>query len=118
MSDKPGALDVVGQLLRADRIVFDRDQPSARLAQPHPDPDRAVAARAANLERALRAARRDHQPKEPAVLLGDREHALVLGLDVGEDLLDLRCLRRQQRTSDNDPDQHTRDQISIILNLD
>ena len=32
---EPGALDVVGELLRADRIVLDRDEPSARFAQPH-----------------------------------------------------------------------------------
>ena len=57
---QPGAADVVGQLLRAHRVVLDRHELAARLAQPHAHPDRAVAARAADLERALRAARRDH----------------------------------------------------------
>ena len=80
--------------LRADRVVLDRDQLAAGLAQPHADPDRAVAAGAADLERALRAARRDHQPQEPAVLFRHRQLALVLRLDVGEDLVHVRRLRR------------------------
>ena len=44
---------------------------AAGLAQAEAHPDRAVAERAADLERALRAARRDHDAKEPAVFLGD-----------------------------------------------
>jgi len=81
---QPGALDVLFELLCAHRIVFDGHESAAGRAQSHPDPDGAGAARAADLERPLRAARCDHQPHEAAVLFRDRELALVLGFDLGE----------------------------------
>ena len=50
------------------RVVLDRDQRAAGLAEAEADPDRAVAAGAADLERALRARRRHEQAQEAAIL--------------------------------------------------
>ena len=91
-----GALDVVGELLRAHGVVLDRDQLPPVSRSPMRHPDRAVAAGAANLERVLRAARRDHQPEESPVLFRHGQLALVLGLDLRQELLHFGRLRRRR----------------------
>ena len=69
-------------------VVLDGHQRAAGFAQTEPDPDRAVAARASDFERARRAARGDQQPQEAAILLRDREHALVGRPDLVEQRVD------------------------------
>jgi hypothetical protein len=79
MSDMPAFADVVGGDCGALRIEFDRGQTPAGFAQPETDPDGAVAVGAADFERALGAARHDHEAQEPAVLLRDGELLAVDG---------------------------------------
>ena len=62
-----GALDVGGEFLRAHRVVLDGGEPAAGVAQAQADPDRAVAARAADLQRRVaRATRRSARRNRPS----------------------------------------------------
>src|SRR6476469_6965247 len=61
---------------------------AARLAEPEPDPDRAVAAGGADLERLLDAFRRREHAQEPPVFLRHGELPFVGGPDALEDLFD------------------------------
>ena len=79
------------------RVVLDGDQPPARFAQPHADPDRAVAAGRADFQRLLRAVGRDQQAKEAAVFCGNRQLARIRLPDVVEHRLNLRGQARRGR---------------------
>ena len=59
------------------RVVLDGRQPAARFAQPQPNPDGAVSARGANLERPLAPLDATMQAQESAILLGNGQLALV-----------------------------------------
>jgi hypothetical protein len=85
-----GLPDVGGRLLRALRVVLDRHHLAAALAGSETEPDTAVAARRADLEHRFGAARGDEHAQKPPILLGDRQLALVDGLDGFENRFDLR----------------------------
>ncbi len=93
MSERPGLGDVGLRLLGTLRVVFDGDQPAAGLAQAQADPDGAVAAGRADLERPLAAAGRHQQAQETAVFFGYRQLAPVGLPDV----------REQRRDGGGDP---------------
>src|SRR5262245_53753695 len=86
------ALDIRGELTSSRGIVLDGDEAAARFAQAHRDPDGAVPAGPANLERALRALGRDHDPQESSIFLRDRQLSRVLLLDVRKNFRDIRTL--------------------------
>ena len=65
----------------ARRVELDRRQVPAGLPEAEADPDRAVAVRAADLERAFRVAGGDEHAKKASVFFRDGELARVGGLD-------------------------------------
>ena len=100
-----GRADVRGRDPGARRIELDARQAPAGLAQAEAHPDRAVAERAADLEDALRPARRDHDAKEPSVFLGDAQQPGVGGLDLLEDTLHVGRLCVRPRRAHQDREQ-------------